>query len=958
MSNVNDDHDLHYCQTPGQLVRRANRQSPNTGAHWLWWAVIIAALTILAALPYECLAVGRKVQYVDRDVSGGTGDGSSWANAYQTMFLAEAQDSNLVAADKYLEMYYKATKGTDDTVSVVWSGWGTDETHTIKLIQDPNTYHDGAWNAGCYTLVCQNDKHAMTINQSNLTVDGLQIDGLGTGLKYGGILVGPASRVTIRNNLIRGFTGTNHYGILFNYGTVEVERYAYNNIIFENYTGMRIWRCQAFAANNTFANNTCAGLEIVRAGSLYILNATVQNNLMTGSGTADYATVFSGGTLTLGCNYTGDATSPDGFDKRNIDVNFVDAAGDNFTLHTDMAAYIDDCTDQSAVFTVDINDLTRTHWDAGAFETIEGYEPPAPPVPSTPTAYYVDPVDGLDPVKDGIIWVDQVDANEVTHDGLTRAGAWKTVKYAVFTGVPDLNGGATLYLVEGDYGAITLQQLAAGGYQNRSQYVTITPDPNNVGQAVIRQLSGGDKTVPYFLRWDHCLFQDGGSETLLRNPGSVRTWLISLTAVNYMQFVDCNMIGVIGHVEGDVRKHSKMTTCYGIFVNHAGSPGTASNVLIQRCTIKRLWSGIQFYLTRMGPNFQALDNKISECGVYALQSIQEPDASRRTLTEDQPSTWPLVQGNYIHGQAQLWYSMTGDELAYSARQHGSGLCPSSGFVRYNANTIVSYGSTAAIRNYPGSGPGVPMKTLYLTNNLVVHGLNYGMDLFNLASGSKVLHNTIIGIHKTEAGRYYFRGSSSYVGGIHAQYYNLDQSTIDTSDVQICNNVVVSWCAAPPANTTYKIKGNLFWGVAGYSDTSFNAAYPGNKLYCSSLAVYPAVDDDSNSVTFTTPGAFFNGGGGFASAYNDYYVDANYIYQTIDDPPAPTHEFDLVEKADAVGFGDPNYTTATDFWGSARVGLPDAGFDESPPDPTPEDDEPNPPAPAIVKPKWMFIRKGQ
>jgi hypothetical protein len=73
--------------------------------------------------------------YVDPDVSGGTGDGSSWANAYSSLQTAEnARDGDITGTDSVTFLCRSSSGSADAKVAI--DGWTTDATHTITVQSD------------------------------------------------------------------------------------------------------------------------------------------------------------------------------------------------------------------------------------------------------------------------------------------------------------------------------------------------------------------------------------------------------------------------------------------------------------------------------------------------------------------------------------------------------------------------------------------------------------------------------------------------------------------------------------------------------------------------------------------------------------------------------------------------------------------------------------------------------
>jgi hypothetical protein len=112
--------------------------------------------------------------YVNTDVSGGLGDGSTLANAYSsasTMIAGAAQ--NLVTGDKWLDTRLYATSGTAETSKVTVTGWTTDATRYMNF-NCPDYPTNGKWKTSTYTLEVVDD-HALDIRVGFFRMSGIQI---------------------------------------------------------------------------------------------------------------------------------------------------------------------------------------------------------------------------------------------------------------------------------------------------------------------------------------------------------------------------------------------------------------------------------------------------------------------------------------------------------------------------------------------------------------------------------------------------------------------------------------------------------------------------------------------------------------------------------------------------------------------------------------------------------------
>ena len=317
--------------------------------------LLLLLLVLLPTLPLE--AATRKVQYVDTDVVGGTGDGSSWTNAYATLFAWEAQNTDLTGVDQYLDVYCRGA--TVDTTAVALNGWATDVTRTIAIHEDPNHYPSGTWSTSCYRLVPTAASPALVLNVqvSYVTIDGLQISHGNAAIQYG---IQISSQQTVKNCILNGNSADSSLGIADVMGGGQAVKIL-NNILY-GYTlfGIALRGQDTTAYNNTLSGSMY-GFYISRAGgNTYI----VKNNLVKSSTTACYYVTGSGGSLTTATNYTSDATSPDA-GCGSATITFVGAS--DFHLDDTMSGTLLG-TDLTGTFTTDIDGDTRDTWYAGADE--------------------------------------------------------------------------------------------------------------------------------------------------------------------------------------------------------------------------------------------------------------------------------------------------------------------------------------------------------------------------------------------------------------------------------------------------------------------------------------------------------------------------------------------------------------------------------------------------------------
>lgn len=316
---------------------------------------IFASLIVLLCLTGSAWGATRKVQYVDTDVVGGTGDGSSWTNAYATMSAWEAQNTGLVVASNYLDVYCSGTAA--DTTACTIGGWTTSATCYITIQPDPNDqWHAGIWNANIYRLVVADN--ALRVNKSFVTLDHLQVQNT-TG--YG--LYMSASNQTVKNCIVNS-NGTGQ-GIMAT--ASQNLRLFYNNIVYGacDY-GISVQGTTDFVYNNTVTNTGDYGIQYVN-GIDAPNGHVIKNNLIKGATTACYSALGEATAPTTAANYTSDDTSPDNGIYDNATMTFVEAA--DFHLAPAMSGTLLG-VDLSGTFTTDIDGETRDSWYAGADELI------------------------------------------------------------------------------------------------------------------------------------------------------------------------------------------------------------------------------------------------------------------------------------------------------------------------------------------------------------------------------------------------------------------------------------------------------------------------------------------------------------------------------------------------------------------------------------------------------------
>jgi len=315
-----------------------------------------------------------RLRYVDTDVVGGAGNGTSWANAYASLNAAEQAEDNtgvLTTTDEYVEFDCKGVTLADVAQATV-SGWTTDATRYISIYTEQANRHDGKWNTAQYRLSLANAS-VFLIWEDYVRLDGLQVQKTASSNPDQSCIQvtgqNAANEIWISNCITRQ-AGNNSY--------VEAGIH-----VLDADSIVKIWNCVLYGGG-TYASSYNAALEVQYCATVEVYSSTLiggYRGLSRYGGTVTakncYATSIAGTVTQTNCatsDTTADGTDPHDSVAKNTDtfVN-VTAGTEDFHLAADglsplQGHGVDTSGDAAPLnFTTDIDGQTRdATWDIGA----------------------------------------------------------------------------------------------------------------------------------------------------------------------------------------------------------------------------------------------------------------------------------------------------------------------------------------------------------------------------------------------------------------------------------------------------------------------------------------------------------------------------------------------------------------------------------------------------------------
>lgn len=313
-------------------------------------------LLTLLLIPSVALAAANETQYVSVGCAN-NGDGTAAAcaasggaaGAYNSFDNWEGQNRDLVSQDKNLTVVFN---GTCEAGGKTLDGWTMDATRALTIVG-----------------LCLNDTYnrLLTNNESFVTFRNITLEKVVAGSKNAELLLSIGGNVIVEQSMFRHANMTRESGE-FCVKMLGQSVFRNNFILGCKYHGLATDSKTDVSAklyNNTIVGATGNGLVVGLDSGHATATIDLQNNLVTGSSTADYAINVGSATYTTATNISSDATSPQ-TGLRSKTITYV-GSGD-YHLDAGETDAIDAGT-TIGTFSDDYDGDTRSGtWDIGADE--------------------------------------------------------------------------------------------------------------------------------------------------------------------------------------------------------------------------------------------------------------------------------------------------------------------------------------------------------------------------------------------------------------------------------------------------------------------------------------------------------------------------------------------------------------------------------------------------------------
>ncbi len=464
-------------------------------------------------------------------------------------------------------------------------------------------------------------------------------------------------------------------------------------------------------------------------------------------------------------------------------------------------------------------------------------------------SYYVDPVSGSN-----------------SHDGLSEASAWATVAYAE----QNAANGSTVYLMNGDYGDISLTD-ATNTRTSMSDALTFTPYPMDA--PVIDKVTI-DAATNFYLIFDGLHVTSPPED----GDGATCTWTIANGS--YITLRHCTITGYQGWDALNGRYDLAMSTSHAVTIGVTGNTGTG-NITVEDCEVAT-------------PGCHGINTDGTYTGLITIHGCTIHDTGGSGLEFDGAVGQPMVAEDcLIYGHTPVWI----------AREfyHASGISTRRYPMTIRRNIVRHHGTTAPFTQYQSIFVATGYQDTLIENNLFydTDAATKTLSFYDIGNNWRFINNTVIGLHTGQTKAYY------YGNAVGLDYCD----TYDPGTITIANNIVLGYIGLPPAGSVFT--GNHVWAVLSgtgnwYDQAELDAAFPGNTVYSWNTA---------------TPTTFEPGNNAFGWAAGGTWPSYTYVHRHGQDISTGYY---LTADSPAVGYADPAYAPSDDLNGHPRDASPDAG----------------------------------